>query len=93
MTPRKHRTSGNDDRARSAPSGSTKRDDVGDQSGGKSTGGGNEAARGIHGANKHGSPKRPGSEPLQDRDSEHESGYGGRGGVPRTSSDERGRGR
>ncbi|MEO8880520.1 MAG: hypothetical protein ABI446_08990 [Gemmatimonadaceae bacterium] len=31
----------------------------------------------------------PGSEPLEDRTSEHESGYGGKGGKPRVSSDER----
>ncbi len=31
----------------------------------------------------------PGSEPLEDRTTEHESGYGGKGGEPRTSSDER----
>ena len=31
----------------------------------------------------------PGSEPLEDRTMEHESGYGGKGGEPRVSSDER----
>jgi hypothetical protein len=31
----------------------------------------------------------PGSEPLQDRSVEHESGYGGKGGEPRVSSDQR----
>ncbi len=31
----------------------------------------------------------PGSEPLEERTTEHESGYGGRGGEPRTSSDQR----
>ena len=31
----------------------------------------------------------PGSEPLQQREMEHESGYGGKGGEPRTSSDKR----
>jgi hypothetical protein len=31
----------------------------------------------------------PGSEPLQDRATEHESGYGGKGGEPRVSSDQR----
>jgi hypothetical protein len=31
----------------------------------------------------------PGSEPLHDRATEHESGYGGKGGEPRVSSDER----
>jgi hypothetical protein len=31
----------------------------------------------------------PGSEPLEERTMEHESGYGGKGGKPRTSSDER----
>jgi hypothetical protein len=33
--------------------------------------------------------QHPGSEPLEERTMEHESGYGGRGGEPRTSSDER----
>jgi hypothetical protein len=32
---------------------------------------------------------RAGSEPLVDRDWVHESGYGGKGGAPRTSSDQR----
>lgn len=32
---------------------------------------------------------RRGSEPLTGRDGEHVSGYGGRGGEPRTSSDQR----
>ena len=31
----------------------------------------------------------PGSEPLQERTTEHESGYGGKGGEPRVSSDQR----
>ncbi len=31
----------------------------------------------------------PGSEPLENRTMEHESGYGGKGGEPRVSSDER----
>lgn len=33
--------------------------------------------------------ERSGSEPLTDRTWLHESGYGGRGGEPRTSSDQR----
>jgi hypothetical protein len=33
--------------------------------------------------------ERPGSEPLRHRTYEHESGYGGRGGDPRASTDER----
>jgi hypothetical protein len=32
---------------------------------------------------------RAGSEPLLDRSVEHTSGYGGEGGLPRTSADER----
>jgi hypothetical protein len=32
---------------------------------------------------------RAGSEPLRDRSVEHTSGYGGEGGAPRTSADER----
>jgi hypothetical protein len=31
----------------------------------------------------------PGSEPLQERTTEHESGYGGKGGEPRVSADQR----
>jgi hypothetical protein len=31
----------------------------------------------------------PGSEPLEQRTTEHESGYGGKGGEPRSSSDKR----
>lgn len=56
---------------------------------GKSTGAGNEAAAGIHGANDGGAGSRPGSEPLEERTTEHKSGYGGEGGAPRTSSDQR----
>ena len=56
---------------------------------GKSTGAGNEAAAGIHATNKGGSTVRPVSEPLEERDAEHKSGYGGEGGEPRTSSDQR----
>jgi hypothetical protein len=33
--------------------------------------------------------RHPGSEPLEDRTTEHESGYGGKGGQPRVSSDQR----
>jgi hypothetical protein len=33
--------------------------------------------------------ERRGSEPLTSRQHEHESGYGGRGGQPRSSSDQR----
>lgn len=56
---------------------------------GGATGAGNEAAAGIHGTNDGGSGKRPGSEPLDERKNEHKSGYGGEGGSPRTSSDQR----
>lgn len=44
---------------------------------------GGEAARGIEGANEDGDPDRPGSEPLRERQQEHEPGYGGKGGEPR----------
>ena len=33
--------------------------------------------------------QHPGSEPLEQRATEHESGYGGKGGEPRVSSDQR----
>lgn len=45
---------------------------------------GNEAARGIESDNAGGSATRPGSEPLRNREQEHEPGYGGKGGTPRT---------
>ena len=44
-----------------------------------STHAGAEAAEGM----------RAGSEPLEERTMEHESGYGGKGGEPRVSSDQR----
>lgn len=50
---------------------------------------GNEAARGIHSKNMKGAEPRPGSEPLEDRENEHESGYGGKAGKPKTSSENR----
>ncbi|HEV2641409.1 MAG TPA: hypothetical protein VGT98_01820 [Candidatus Elarobacter sp.] len=69
-----------------------KRDNA-DDDGKSGTGAGSEAARGIqrgiHEQNRKGSGKKPGSEPLQERETEHESGYGGEGGTPRTSSDQR----
>ena len=71
---------------------------------GRPTGAGGEAAEGIHGAKGHrdeaaetsvtadrdtGDPKK-GSEPLdKGRSTEHRSGYGGSGGQPVTSSDQR----
>lgn len=36
-----------------------------------------------------GGQARRGSEPLEHREQEHKSGYGGEGGAPRTSSDQR----
>ena len=67
-----------------APQRASKQGD-GDEGG---TEAGNEAARGIHERNKGGGD-RPGSEPLKDRGTEHESGYGGKGGDPKQSSDKR----
>jgi hypothetical protein len=62
------------------------------------TGAGAEAAQGIQSAQQDGgtSPEgarqqdtsRSGSEPLSDRAAEHEGGYGGKAGTPRTSSDQ-----
>ena len=66
-----------------------KRDNDADDSGNEGTSAGNEAARGIHEQNRKGSPSRPGSEPLEERETEHKSGYGGEGGQPRPSSDQR----
>lgn len=62
---------------------------VNDDNGAGSTGSGSEAARGIHSANQGGNSAKPGSEPLERREAEHKSGYGGEGGAPRTSSDQR----
>lgn len=61
------------------------------------TGAGSEAAQGIEGARDgkegaggtRGGASRLGSEPLANREQEHKSGYGGEGGAPRTSSDQR----
>ena len=56
---------------------------------------GGEATRSTSGAVRPpGKPaaekmQHPGSEPLEERTMEHESGYGGKGGEPRTSSDQR----
>lgn len=69
----------------------------------KSTGAGAEAAEGVHGLEEQGSGKKPGdhrgkanagsndqgSEPLEGRNREHRSGYGGSGGEPVASSDQR----
>jgi len=41
------------------------------------------------GTGKRDGAERAGSEPLLDREVEHRSGYGGEGGAPRTSADER----
>ena len=71
---------------------------------GRPLGAGSEPAQGIHGAGiakkleseraVHSrrsavSAPRAGSEPLHHRSVEHASGYGGEGGLPRTSSHER----
>jgi hypothetical protein len=63
------------------------------------TGAGAEAAQGIQSAQQNGgtSPEgakqndasRSGSEPLAERAAEHEGGYGGKNGAPRTSSDQK----
>jgi hypothetical protein len=67
---------------RSKPSGTT-----------GATGAGSEAAEGIHGASEDrptgADDDRAGSEPLADRENEHRSGYGGAGGKPVRSSDQR----
>lgn len=71
---------------------------------GRPLGAGSEPAQGIHGAHGAAHPEneqaphsrrhevaapRAGSEPLHHRSVEHQSGYGGEGGRPRTSSHER----
>lgn len=61
---------------------------------------GSEAAEGLHDVDMKGTHERTGlehrtpgsqvgSEPLREREWNHESGYGGRGGKPKTSSDSR----
>jgi hypothetical protein len=56
---------------------------------GNSLGGGGEAAAGMHAAGKaDAGTTGDGSEPL-DRSREHKGSYGGEGGTPRTSSDQR----
>ena len=70
----------------------------------RTTGAGSEAAEGIHGASTDRDPSdrssvestetgsdgdQSGSEPLTDRSNEHRSGYGGSGGKPVRSSDQR----
>jgi len=74
---------------------------------GRPTGAGSEASEGIHGAgesrnegdktsvteDRSATTRNKGSEPLdQDRKNEHRSGYGGSGGAPVTSSDQREKG-
>ena len=63
-----------------------------------STGAGAEGAKGIEDANDQRGPLdreqreqagMRGSEPLTDRGNEHKPSYGGEGGAPRTSSDQR----
>jgi len=72
---------------------------------GRPTGAGSEASEGIHGAkggrdegakssvseDRSPADRNKGSEPLDDADrsNEHRSGYGGSGGAPVTSSDQR----
>lgn len=71
---------------------------------GRPTGAGSEASEGIHGAkggrdeqaktsvtdDRTGADRKKGSEPLDEgRTNEHRSGYGGSGGGPVTSSDQR----
>ena len=65
------------------------------------TGAGGEAAQGIYdaqgsgtgrgtaGGSLGGADRHDGPESLADRQQEHKSGYGGEGGAPRTSSDQR----
>ena len=84
------------DHAQRAQSGTPQR---GAASGGGAaeTGMGGEANRGVDGAKvERGSDEqgseRAGSEPLRGRQSEHKPSYGGEGGEPRTSSDQRERG-
>ena len=71
--------------------------------GARPTGMGSEATEGVHGAvggsekdhsgvtadRAHSSKGRKGSERLEERARQHRSGYGGSGGTPVTSSDQR----
>jgi hypothetical protein len=78
--------------------GSDSRHDTGAGHHGQSTGAGAEGAQGIHdvkaqrGTLDHEQREQAGmegSEPLEGRGSEHKPSYGGEGGAPRTSSDQR----
>ena len=77
--------------------GAEARRDTDDEPGG-GTGAGAEGAQGIHDAqtqkgtldhDQREQAGMSGSEPLQDRGSEHKGSYGGEGGSPRVSSDQR----
>lgn len=54
-------------------------------------GAGSEASEGIHEASPQGGGQddRAGSEPMRGSEHQHVSGYGGEGGKPKTSSDQR----
>lgn len=77
--------------------GAESRRNTDDEPGG-STGAGAEGAEGIHGAGEQKGTLdqeqreqagMSGSEPLQDRGGQHKGSYGGEGGSPRVSSDQR----
>jgi hypothetical protein len=59
----------------------------------RGSGAGAEGAQGVHSRKAEeaapGTDDRAGSEPLEGRGREHKGSYGGEGGVPRTSSDQR----
>lgn len=56
-----------------------------DQTKGKSTGAGAEAAEGLHSTGERDQTEKSGAKSAR----QHQSGYGGAGGTPKTSSDQR----
>ena len=86
----KHRTNDHAQRAESGMGGEANRGVEGAQRGGASIPRGTDegSARGAGGADST-DEDRAGSEPLAGREREHKPSYGGEGGSPRTSSDQR----
>ncbi len=59
------------------------------QADGTTTGAGQEAARSTQRTDNKSNNGRPGSEPIHDRSTPAKSGYGGEGGAPRKSADQK----
>jgi hypothetical protein len=83
----KHRTNDHTQRAESGMGGEANRGVEGAQRGGASIPHGTDEESSGGGGSAH--TDRAGSEPLSGREREHKPSYGGEGGSPRTSSDQR----